>query len=76
MSEVIAKHDILRIKGLIAVGGKPARLVIQAVGPRVQHYYDRAWTAGEVRQSQLVVIGQKDLDRPAIEATLSAVLGG
>ena len=76
VSEVIAKHDILRIKGLIAVGGKPARLVIQAVGPRVQHYYDRAWTAGEVRQSQLVVIGQKDLDRPAIEATLSAVLGG
>ncbi|WP_340313906.1 cobalamin biosynthesis protein CobW [Rhizorhabdus argentea] len=76
MSEQIAAHDILRIKGMIAIRDKPARLVIQAVGPRIQHYFDRAWTAQEARQSQLVVIGQKGLRQPAIEAALLAVLGG
>jgi cobalamin biosynthesis protein CobW len=76
MSEAIAAHDILRIKGMIAVRGKPARLIVQAVGPRIQHYFDRAWTAADVRRSQLVVIGQKGLDRPAVEGALAAMLGG
>jgi cobalamin biosynthesis protein CobW len=74
MSALIAEHDVLRIKGMVAVAGRPARLVIQAVGPRIQHYYDRAWAPGEVQQSQLVVIGQQGLDRAAIEAALGAAL--
>jgi cobalamin biosynthesis protein CobW len=74
MSALIARHDILRIKGMVAIGGRPARLVVQAVGPRIQHYYDRAWTADEARVSQLVVIGQKGLDREAIESAFRAVL--
>jgi len=74
IAEQIARHDILRIKGMIAVRGKPVRLVVQAVGPRIQHYFDRAWTAGEARRSQLVVIGEKGLDRAAIEAALATVL--
>jgi cobalamin biosynthesis protein CobW len=72
MAQAIAQHDILRIKGMVAVNGRPARLVIQAVGPRIQHYFDRAWTPDEVRSSQLVVIGQKGLDRHGIEIALGA----
>jgi cobalamin biosynthesis protein CobW len=37
----------------------------------VNHYYDRAWTAGDERRSKLVVIGLKGLDRPAIEKILA-----
>lgn len=75
METLIAEHDILRIKGMVAVDGRPARLVVQAVGPRIQHYFDRAWIADEPKASQLVVIGQKGLDRGAIEAGLGKVLG-
>lgn len=73
MEMLIATHDILRIKGLVTVQDRPARLVIQAVGPRIQHYFDRTWAPGEGVASQLVVIGQKGLDRRAIEAGLSGV---
>jgi len=46
------------------------RHVIQGVGPRIQGYFDRPWNDGEKRLSRLVVIGQKGLDRAAIEAAL------
>ncbi|HJT38731.1 MAG TPA: cobalamin biosynthesis protein CobW [Sphingobium sp.] len=72
MERAIAAHDILRIKGFVAVAGRPARLVIQAVGPRIQHHFDRPWQADEPRTSRLVVIGQHGLDRAAIEAALTA----
>jgi len=75
LGEVIAAHDVLRIKGMVAVAGKSSRLVIQAVGPRIQHFYDRPWKAQEPLRTQLVVIGQKGLDRPAIEAVLRDVIG-
>ncbi|RVT91281.1 cobalamin biosynthesis protein CobW [Sphingomonas crocodyli] len=74
MADVIAKHDVLRIKGMVAVAGKPSRLIIQAVGPRIQHFYDRAWKGDEARKTSLVVIGQKGLDRAAIEAELGAAI--
>jgi len=75
LGELIAAHDVLRIKGMVAIAGKPSRLVVQAVGPRIQHFYDRGWQAGEPRRTQLVVIGQKGLDRAAIEAGLAGVIG-
>ncbi|ALR19319.1 cobalamin biosynthesis protein CobW [Sphingobium baderi] len=74
MTPLIAAHDILRVKGIIAIEGRPARMVIQAVGPRIQHHFDRAWKPEEARISQLVVIGQKGLDQAAIENALAAVL--
>jgi len=74
IAALIAEHDVLRIKGMVAVAGKPGRLIVQAVGPRIQHFYDRAWAAGEARRTQLVVIGQKGLDRVALEAGLADVL--
>jgi cobalamin biosynthesis protein CobW len=64
------EENVLRVKGFVEVGGKPMRLLLQAVGPRVNHYYDRAWTAEDDRRSRLVVIGLKGLDRPAIEKIL------
>ena len=65
------KENVLRIKGFVEVGGKPMRLLVQAVGPRVNHYYDRAWTADDDRRSRLVVIGLKGLNRSAIEKILA-----
>ena len=67
-----AAHDILRVKGFLDVSGKAMRHVIQGVGDRIQGYYDRPWKSGEARQSRLVVIGQRGLDRAAIAAALAA----
>ncbi len=36
-------HDILRMKGFVDIAGKPMRLLVQGVGARVQHQYDRKW---------------------------------
>jgi cobalamin biosynthesis protein CobW len=66
----IAAHDILRLKGFLAVPGKELRQVVQGVGGRIQHYFDRPWGDGEARASRLVVIGRKGLDQAAIAAAL------
>jgi cobalamin biosynthesis protein CobW len=63
--------NVLRVKGFAAVAGKPMRLLVQAVGPRVTHQYDRPWTAAEKRQGRLVVIGLKGLDRAAVERAIA-----
>jgi cobalamin biosynthesis protein CobW len=68
---VAEAHNVLRMKGFLAVAGKPMRLLVQAVGPRVSHYYDRPWGAGEARAGNLVVIGLKGLDREAVTEALS-----
>jgi cobalamin biosynthesis protein CobW len=39
----VAAQPILRVKDLLAVDGKPMRLVLQGVGDRLQHHFDRAW---------------------------------
>ncbi|HEV3174893.1 MAG TPA: cobalamin biosynthesis protein CobW [Stellaceae bacterium] len=72
LGDVIAAHDILRLKGFLHVPGKDFRQVVQGVGARLQHYFDRPWDAGEPRQSRLVVIGRKGLDRSAIAAAIEA----
>lgn len=55
-------HDqnILRVKGYASVAGKPMRLLVQAVGARVRHQFDRPWKPGEDRQGRLVVIAEHD----------------
>ena len=65
------QHGILRLKGFAALTGSDARLVVQAVGPRVNTWFDRPWQEGEKRRTSLVVIGLAPLDRAAIAATLS-----
>jgi cobalamin biosynthesis protein CobW len=72
VTTLVAAHDILRVKGFLDVPGKEFRQVLQAVGDRVQSYFDRAWRADEPRRSRLVVIGRKGLDRAAITGALQA----
>ncbi|HYD04297.1 MAG TPA: cobalamin biosynthesis protein CobW [Reyranella sp.] len=70
LTKAAAAHDILRMKGFIDIAGKPMRLLVQGVGTRFQHQYDRRWDAGAPRRSRLVVIGEKGLDKAAIEALI------
>lgn len=72
---LIQAHDILRVKGMVALEGKASRLVLQAVGPRIQHHFDRTWQPDEERKTQLVIIGQTGMDRHTIETAISAVIG-
>lgn len=68
---VIRHHDILRLKGFVAVTGKPMRLTLQAVGPRVDTYFDQPFGTAP-RATRLVVIGQAGLDHAAITEALTA----
>ncbi|SEM91360.1 cobalamin biosynthesis protein CobW [Loktanella fryxellensis] len=64
-------RNILRVKGHVAVAGKPMRLLVQAVGARVRHQYDRPWGEGSARRGRLVVIAEHDdIDAGAIRAVL------
>ncbi|MGX9350922.1 cobalamin biosynthesis protein CobW [Shimia sp. W99] len=59
--EKLAKEqNILRVKGYAAVAGKPMRLLVQAVGARVRHQFDRPWRPEEARQGRMVVIAEHD----------------
>ncbi len=71
LTQVASAHDVLRMKGFVEVAGKPMRLLVQGVGARFQHHYDRPWKTGEARASRLVVIGRKGLDRASIAQRLS-----
>ncbi|MGA9443679.1 MAG: cobalamin biosynthesis protein CobW [Methyloceanibacter sp.] len=71
IADLAEAHDVLRVKGFAAVTGKPMRLLIQAVGPRVTHYFDRPWGQTENRQGKVVVIGLKGLDRDAVAKSLA-----
>jgi cobalamin biosynthesis protein CobW len=70
LTKAAAAHNILRMKGFIDIVAKPMRLLVQGVGTRFQHQYDRRWVAGAPRQGRLVVIGEKGLDKAAIEALI------
>lgn len=71
LEQIARDHDVLRAKGFVEVAGKPMRLLVQAVGARVQHHFDRPWKSDEQRASRLVIIGEKGLDRKAITETLN-----
>jgi len=75
LRKTIAAHDVLRVKGFIDVPGRDRRQVVQAVGDRLQQHFDRPWHPGEKRQTRLVVIGRKGLDRAAIMSALGALDG-
>ncbi|GJE26294.1 cobalamin biosynthesis protein CobW [Methylobacterium organophilum] len=64
-------EGVLRIKGFVEVTGKPMRLVVQGVGRRIAHHYDRPWKNSEPRDGRLVVIGLKGFDRAAVAAALA-----
>ena len=64
------RFDVLRMKGFVEVTGKPMRLLVQGVGQRFRQHFDTPWRPG-TRRGQLVVIGEKGLDRAAITAAIA-----
>ena len=72
IADLARARDVLRVKGYVAVTGKPMRALVQAVGARVRHQFDRPWRPGEARQTRLVVIAEHDrIDYAAIHAALA-----
>src|SRR5262245_60969848 len=43
LAKAAEAHDILRMKGFVDIAGKPMRLLVQGVGSRIQHQFDRKW---------------------------------
>ncbi|QFU10115.1 putative GTP-binding protein YjiA [Rhodobacteraceae bacterium THAF1] len=71
--EAMAKEqNILRVKGYAAVEGKPMRLLVQAVGARVRHQYDRPWGSDPRRGRVVVIAEHDDIDPDAIRDALIA----
>ncbi len=71
---IIEAHDVLRLKGFVAIEGKGMRLVVQAVGQRIDSHFDRDWDVNEERKSRLVVIGLHDMDETVIRADIGSAL--
>ena len=73
VGELVDSHTIFRVKGFLAIPGKPMRQVLQGVGERFERYFDRSWAATEQRQSRLVLIG-KDLVDEQLRIPLEAAV--
>lgn len=71
LKQLVQEQEIYRIKGFVAVPNKPMRMVIQGVGSRLEHFFDRPWQASEPRQTKLVLIG-RSLDQSTIEDILAS----
>jgi cobalamin biosynthesis protein CobW len=71
IAKATAAHDILRVKGFVDIKGKPMRLLVQGVGARIQHQFDKRWPDGAARRGRLVVIGETGLDKAAIQALIA-----
>lgn len=70
IARLAREQNVLRAKGYLAVAGKPMRLLLQAVGERVRHQFDRPWGTAR-RQSRLVLIAEQGgFDEAAIRAGL------
>ena len=62
----LAVSGVLRIKGHVAIAGKAAPVVVQAVGPRLDVSF-----APDAAAGGLVVIGLRAMDRAAVTAALT-----
>ncbi len=74
LEAVVREHEVYRAKGFAAIEGKPMRLVVQGVGRRFDSYFDRPWSEGERRATELVFIGSH-LDREQLTRTLLGAAG-
>ncbi len=72
LQKLVAEQTILRVKGFAEIPGKPMRWLLQGVGRRFDHHFDRAWREGEARGTRLVFIGQ-ELDEGVLRAGLEGV---
>ncbi|WP_310619629.1 cobalamin biosynthesis protein CobW [Flexibacterium corallicola] len=68
VAKAMAVSGVLRIKGVVRVAGKPAPVMVQAVGPRVEAWF----SAGSEMQDKLVVIGLAKFDLEAVKTALKA----
>ena len=73
IANVLSDFNIFRVKGFAALPGKPMRQVWQAVGTRLDVYFDRPWQADEARKTQLVFIG-KGIEKSVIQPVLEIAL--
>ena len=71
MEGVIVNHGILRLKGFASIEGKPLKMTIQAVGPRIDTYFENSKSKNNTRETQLVVIGVSGLNKDAISSSLA-----
>lgn len=72
IERLAGEQNILRVKGYVALAGKPMRLLVQAVGARVRCQFDKPWGTLP-RRSHLVVIAERgDVDPARIRAALGA----
>lgn len=70
IAAVSSDPRVLRVKGAVTITGKPMRLVVQAVGPRVSTHFDRRWRDDETDRGHLVVIGRAGVSATEIAAKL------
>ena len=69
LEAVIEAQNIYRAKGFVALADKPMRQVLQAVGSRIDQYFDRLWRTDETPRTEIVIIG-KQLDIEQIKVAL------
>jgi cobalamin biosynthesis protein CobW len=72
LGALVEQHTIYRVKGFVAIPGKPMRLLVQGVGRRFDHHFDRRWRDGEAQRTRLVFIGE-DLDEAVLRKALEGV---
>jgi len=72
LGQLVEQHTIYRVKGFVAIPGKPMRLLVQGVGRRFDHHFDRRWRDGEAQRTRLVFIGE-DLDEAMLRKALEEV---
>ncbi|MEB3256320.1 MAG: cobalamin biosynthesis protein CobW [Synechococcaceae cyanobacterium] len=64
LAALLAEEPVIRLKGRLRQAGRPLLLQVQAVGPRLECWYEGAATAEEEGQLELVVLGgAADRDR-------------
>ncbi len=71
LKNLVETHTIYRIKGFVALPGKPMRLIVHGVGQRFDHYFDRRWQGDETPHTHLVLIG-RDLDQAQLTNALQS----
>ncbi|MEB3173243.1 MAG: cobalamin biosynthesis protein CobW [Cyanobacteriota bacterium] len=78
LQNLLSQHTVIRLKGWLAVAGKARLLQIQAVGPRLNCWYEGdaqqgLMAAADAGRLKLVLLGF-GLDRPSIELLLQTAM--
>ena len=66
-------QDIYRMKGVLAMGGAPAKFIYQGVHMMFKGEFTDAWADGEERINRLIFIG-KNLNRDELTRAFEACL--